>query len=76
MKQIKIAKLLVSIVLIAVLSTFINYYVGDQTGNTAFVVAGLLFGAGFVKGLFKIHLPLPSGALFDALVISDTTNAG
>lgn len=76
MKQIKLAKLLTSIVLIAVLSTFVNYFVQDETGYTALGVAVLLFIVGFIKGFFNLSFRLPEGSLFDALVISDTTYAG
>lgn len=76
MKQIKFTKLFISIFLIAVLSTFVNYWFKDASGYTALAVAGLLFSAGLAKGFFNLRFQLPVGALFDALVIEDTTYAG
>lgn len=76
MKQIKFTKLFFSILLIVVLSTFVNYWFEDPTGYTAIAVATALFCVGLVKGFFKLRFQLPAGALYDALVIADTTYAG
>jgi hypothetical protein len=73
MKSIKISKLLTSIVLMVLVAISAALWFGSAAGVAAF---GLLFAIGFAKGIFSINFKLPSGALFDALVISDTTYAG
>jgi hypothetical protein len=77
MKKISFSRLLNSIVLIAIVSTLLAYvFTGNPGNDVAFVFAGVIFAWGFVKGLLKIRFELPSGALFEALVINDTSYAG
>lgn len=73
MKSIKTSKLLASIVLMILVALTVNLWFGQAA---AVASIGVLFAIGFAKGIFSIKFQLPAGALFDALVISDTTYAG
>lgn len=68
MKQ--VTKILISVFLIAIVSTTLTFLVGGDP----LLYAAVLFAAGFVKGLIKV--PYMGNLLFDGFVISDTTYAG
>lgn len=73
-----ITRILTSIVLIAIVSTFTAFFL--QNMELSAPIAGGLFALGFVKGIVKnvYHIQTwnTQGLLFDGLVISDTTYAG
>ena len=63
------AKILSSLVLIAMVSTLLSFI-----GVPVWMTATALFVAGFIKGF--INVPFVSGLIYDGFVISDTTYAG
>lgn len=78
MKKISFTKLVRSIVLIAIVSTFLSFALsGGDALVYAFKIAAIFLAAGFIKGMLGINTPTRAGVLYeDGLVINDTTYAG
>jgi hypothetical protein len=67
------SKIISSLMLMALVALAVSLFAGPR----AFLpVVGILFLAGFVKGLVKFEYHLITGALFDGFVMNDTTYAG
>lgn len=76
MKQVSVSRLLKSIVLLLLASTFLSFAFTGDPAQIALPIMGILFLIGFVKGLLGIQSTDPKGSLLEAIVLSDTTYAG
>jgi hypothetical protein len=68
----KFLKIGVSLVLITLVSATLSMAIGMPP----LLTAGLLFGAGFLMGIFKLDTTMNKTNLYSAFTISDTTYAG
>jgi hypothetical protein len=76
MKKVNFPRLILSILLLAVVSTLISFAFSGDAFLYAGKIAASLTAVGFVKGLFNMSFKIKGALMSDGFVINDTTYAG